>query len=385
MPTQPAAVAKINAAWQKIETWLRKNARPAFDQLPRRATEAQLKAAEKALKHRLDGPLQAELRACYLRHNGSGQLPLFPSSESEDMGFALIPLEELPEEAEAWADSSIDDADVTNARGIKRLLWGRRWIAFARNGFGDYQLLDLDPAKGGQVGQVIEANHETLERKKRAPSLLKFLESIAGGLKSGTLVYDPERGVMRPSKVEPPKPEELIAKAEEILARAYDLPPGQGPEPGGYVDRLGYPDIVEAFGKEHFRHPPAQLNAIWSNLPSHAALWSYFYSNYDPLPSAKRHGVRLLGIREMIEKSGPIILSAYAYIVAEADDDHSCYADHLGAPLDPKVAIRRIQTPLLATAIAERWDDKKLRAHSERVAHDIADLVRKLSMDSIAW
>src|SRR5687767_12281781 len=189
MPTQPDMVANLNAAWEKIETWLRKNAQPAFDQLPKRATQAQLKAAERALKHRLDGPLPAELRASYLRHNGSGQFPLFPSSESGGMGFALIPLEELPEEAEAWADSGIDDADVTNARGVKRLLWGRRWIAFARNGFGDYQLLDLDPAKGGQVGQVIEANHETLERKKLAPSLSKLLQSIAGGLKSGKLVY----------------------------------------------------------------------------------------------------------------------------------------------------------------------------------------------------
>ena len=87
----------------------------------------------------------------------------------------------------------------------------------------------------------------------------------------------------------------------------------------------------------------------------------------------------------MIEKSGPIILSAYAYVVAEADDDHSCYADHLGDPLDPKVAIRRIKTSVLATAIAERWDDKKLRAHSQRVAHHIADLVQKLSSDSMAW
>jgi hypothetical protein len=312
-------------------------------------------------------------------------MPLFPSSEREAMGFALIPLAELPEEAEAWANSSIDDADVTNARGVNRLVWGGRWIAFARNGFGDYQLVDLDPPKGGQVGQVIEANHETLERKKLAPNLLKLLQSVAGGLKSGKLVYDQECGVMRPAQAEPPKPEELVAKAREILARSYDLPAGQGPEPGGFVDRLGYPDIVEAFGKEHFRHPPEQLNQVWSNLPSHAALWSYFYSNYDPLPSAKRHGVRLLGIREMIERSDPIILSAYAYLVAEGDDDHSFYADHLGDPLEAKVAIRRIGTPLLATAIAQRWDDKKLRANSQRVAADIADFVRKLSGDSIAW
>jgi cell wall assembly regulator SMI1 len=385
MPKKPDITGEVNAAWDKIEAWLRKHAQQAFNQLPKGANQTQLKTVERRLKHRLDGPLPGELRACYLRHNGSGDLPLFPSSESQDMGFELIPLEELPEEAEAWAESGIDDSDVTNARGIKQRLWAERWIAFARNGVGDYHLIDLEPAKGGQIGQVIEANHETLERKKLAPSLLKLLQSIASRLKSGKLTYDNDYGLMRPSEVEPPKPDELMAKAEEILSQTYDLPPGKGPEPGGHVDRLGYPDIVESYGKEHFRHPPEALNEIWRNLPSHAALWSYFYTSFEPLPTAKRHGVRLLGIREMIERSKSIILSAYAYVVAEGDDSHSYYADHLGDALEPKVAIRRIQTPLLAAAIAERWDDKKLRAHSEKVANDIADLVRKLSTGSKPW
>jgi hypothetical protein len=56
-----------------------------------------------------------------------------------------------------------------------------------------------------------------------------------------------------------------------------------------------------------------------------------------------------------------------------------------GKRIPRSVAIRRIQTPLLTAAIAERWDDKKLRAHSEKVAHDIADLVRKLSTGSTPW
>lgn len=329
--------------------------------------------------------MPAELRACYRRHNGTGEVRLFPSSERQDAGYALISLEELPSEAEAWANSSIDDADVTNSRGVKRLLWGERWLTFARNGFGDFQLLDFDPAKGGQIGQVIEANHETLERKKLAPSLLKLLQSIASGLKSGALVYEEDDGVTRPPDVAPPTPEDRMAKAEAVLARAYDLPPGPGPEPGGFVDQRGFPDAIEAYGKEHFRHPPTELQELWSNLPHHAALWWYFYTSYDPLPSATRHGVRLLNIRDMINRSKPIILSAYAYVVADGDDGQSYYADHLGDKLEPRVAIRRIASPVLATAIVEGWDDKKLRAQSAKVARDITDFIRQLSGDKRPW
>ncbi|MEM1099708.1 MAG: SMI1/KNR4 family protein, partial [Planctomycetota bacterium] len=278
--TEEKIVKQINAAWDKIEKWFRSNAAEAIEELPSGASEEAFRSAEEKLSDRLGTPIPADVRACYLRHNGTGDFGLSPSTEEDDMAYALIPLEELVDHFDAWAGTDLPDDEVTADRGIKRQVWSDHWLPIATNGAADYHLIDLDPARGGKVGQVIEANHETLERKKLAPSLLRRLQTIGNQLRDRELKYDPDYGVHLPTGSKPLTPEQSMAQATSILASTRDLPSGAPPATGSFTEKQGFPEAAAAFGKHHFRHPPEAMGDIWRYLPTHAALWGYFYRSY---------------------------------------------------------------------------------------------------------
>ena len=70
--------------------------------------------------------------------------------------------------------------------------WNRRWVPVGVNGVGDLICLDLDPPRGGKVGQVIEVLHEDGDRTVLAPSLGAWLEQFAADLEAGAYESDPE-------------------------------------------------------------------------------------------------------------------------------------------------------------------------------------------------
>ncbi|MEM0914531.1 MAG: SMI1/KNR4 family protein [Planctomycetota bacterium] len=375
---------QINAAWDKLEKWFHRNASETLEALPAGATESDVEGFQASIESRIGGPLPPEVRASYFRHDGTGEFGLSPSSDEQEMGYALIPIADLPDHLEAWDGQREADGKVSAGRGIQKQVWNQRWLPIATNGAGDYHLIDLDPAKGGKVGQIIEANHETLERKKVAPSFLRLLQSLGNQLREGELLLDEDLGICLPATNNGPTPEEKMQRVKQILAETANLPQGQPPEPGSFVTKLGYEQAVASFGAGHFRHPPQAMNEIWQHLPTHAAMWTYFYSTYDPLPEAKVNGVRLLSIREMIEQSEPIILSAYAYLVAESDDGMSFYADHLDWDVtEPKAPILRLPSKVMAQAVAKGWTDKKLRRGTVKVAADISDFCEKIATGTL--
>jgi cell wall assembly regulator SMI1 len=49
--------------------------------------------------------------------------------------------------------------------------------------------LDLDPASGGAIGQIITMWHDDAERKVLAPSFQVWLHQVASSLQSGDLVF----------------------------------------------------------------------------------------------------------------------------------------------------------------------------------------------------
>jgi hypothetical protein len=52
-------------------------------------------------------------------------------------------------------------------------------------------MIDLDPAAGGVVGQLLEFDHEVGPRCVLAPSFTAWLQRIATGLEEGKFVCDP--------------------------------------------------------------------------------------------------------------------------------------------------------------------------------------------------
>jgi cell wall assembly regulator SMI1 len=56
------------------------------------------------------------------------------------------------------------------AAGVRDDWWNPRWIPFTHDGGGNHLCLDLDPAEGGAVGQVISMWHDSGERTVQGAS-----------------------------------------------------------------------------------------------------------------------------------------------------------------------------------------------------------------------
>jgi cell wall assembly regulator SMI1 len=129
------------------------------------------------------GRLPDELRSLLLLHDGAclsiGRWLLAPAAEIEGTWQMLDGL------SAEFADSH---ALTEPEPGVRALWWSARWIPFAGDGAGNHLCVDLDPAPGGCVGQVIEFVHDHGVRPRLADSLSDWFEKEAARLERGELV-----------------------------------------------------------------------------------------------------------------------------------------------------------------------------------------------------
>jgi cell wall assembly regulator SMI1 len=215
----------MNDIWRRIEAWLKTNAPGDFELasftahvIPAGATEAQIRAAEDKLQgerpweetvKRLGLPLPkpgitiegelksgetirlpAEVREPYKVHNGSRAL--FGSHE-------LLPIDRIPDQ---WAMMRFRTSHVRSEYGLqlegirvagpmKTKAWNPQWIPLTDTCGGvDYLCVDLDPAEGGQVGQVIYIDMEVQRGKVLAGSFRAWLSNFACELESGFFQWE---------------------------------------------------------------------------------------------------------------------------------------------------------------------------------------------------
>jgi len=172
--------------WQQILAWVEANAPDLLDYLEPPANRAELAETESRLSMRLP----TALRTFYGLQNGTTAFGIFPALEHEQAAFGPLPLDEIE-----FLELEDDDADADEAfdvdAGVRAEFWNADWIPFAAVADrGDYLMLDMAPARGGRVGQVIEWRHDTNERRLVAPSLEALLKQTAEGLEAGRFVYD---------------------------------------------------------------------------------------------------------------------------------------------------------------------------------------------------
>jgi cell wall assembly regulator SMI1 len=75
---------------------------------------------------------------------------------------------------------------------IKRVKWNTHWIPILNDGSGDYICIDLDPAEGGVVGQIILTDHEVGPERMLAIGWREFLLEYADALEEGRFRFDPD-------------------------------------------------------------------------------------------------------------------------------------------------------------------------------------------------
>jgi cell wall assembly regulator SMI1 len=156
------------------------------------ASEDQIAACESELGVSLPEDVKASFRI----HNGQqgGSQGIFPPPrpKSYDISQNLLTLQGVLDEWSVWKDL-IDGGEFEGESsqpddGIRDDWWRPGWISLTYDGGGDSQCVDLEPAAGGVVGQVIGMNHETGHRPRLACSWLERLQQIADGLDRGELV-----------------------------------------------------------------------------------------------------------------------------------------------------------------------------------------------------
>lgn len=175
--TKPATIA---STWERIETEIKRLNWVESRKLNKGASAASLAKVEKTL----GVTLPDEFRESYALHDGQDSGTAFLLGPSDE-GYCLLPLAQVLKEAKIWADLKEDFADeeVSADKGIRADWWNTKWLPIAGNGGGDFLCLDLAPAKGGQLGQIITMNHESPTRELWAKSFGEWLHSVAEQLK----------------------------------------------------------------------------------------------------------------------------------------------------------------------------------------------------------
>jgi len=192
----------VVAAWSGIEEWLAANAPAVRKSLRPPADNAKVEKLQKKLKLALPPDFLASVQL----HDGQksdaehGLFPAPPDELGPVPSRRLLPLADIGRE---WAMmkelhdiGEFEGRKPKATRGIQNVWWSPGWVPIADNGGGDYFCLDLAPAAGGMVGQVIQFGHEGTDQRRAAKSLAEWLAKLARGFKAGKYVLDEGDGLI---------------------------------------------------------------------------------------------------------------------------------------------------------------------------------------------
>lgn len=176
----------LSENWNRVARWHSENVPDdegsSIDRsLPAGASAEDINRAEWAIGLRFPD----DLRASYLLHDGSGGYGIFP------WGYAFLSLRELVREWRQNRDLLAGHDRATDPSGpIRPVHWNPNWIPVGSNQSGDYDCIDLDPAPGGTIGQVIRFNHEVGPTRVAATGIGPWVAEYADRLAAGADRYD---------------------------------------------------------------------------------------------------------------------------------------------------------------------------------------------------
>jgi cell wall assembly regulator SMI1 len=172
----------VRVCWQRIAKWAVENIPEGKFRLAAGASEGQVADLEAILGF----SLPKDVRESYRLHNGTDETP-FPFKDQEHLtldhvgkayemqrGFVLDPRNEVPQYVEG---------------PIKPVWWSLHRVKLTDDGGGNGLMIDMDPAEGGTVGQVIEHSRDDGPRCVHASSWGVLLKRIADDTEAGRYVY----------------------------------------------------------------------------------------------------------------------------------------------------------------------------------------------------
>jgi cell wall assembly regulator SMI1 len=176
--------------WQQIETWLSRYAPHAWKLLRPGASEMEIQQAEATM----DLTLPEDFKASCRLHDGGYVIDLVTEMN-------ILPLKDIVdewqmfqelEEAGTWSNANVPYYFMEKIRQsgwqtgpIQPVWWHQCWIPIGRDRAGNDCCLDLVPAPGGSVGQVIDRDHETGPSRVLTSRFLDVLSAFAQDLEAG--------------------------------------------------------------------------------------------------------------------------------------------------------------------------------------------------------
>jgi cell wall assembly regulator SMI1 len=138
--------------------------------------------------------LPEDFKASYRIHNGGVSL-FVGMSESflplADVVGDWFVYQDLKEHQSGWAETPpgfLTDPERKRPP-IQPVWWHEKLIPFATDGAGNTWCVDLDPTPGGQVGQIIDWDHEDGPTRVLFPSFQALLSQLAHDLEAGKYLF----------------------------------------------------------------------------------------------------------------------------------------------------------------------------------------------------
>lgn len=179
----------MHELWKQLEDWLSVHWPDGLAALNPPATDEQIASLEQTL----GTSLPQEFVACLKVHNGQSELAggLFDGSE-------FLSTSGIRSQWKIWKDlldsGGFDGIKSEPQAGIRSDWWNPRWIPFTHNGGGDHHCIDLAPAEGGQVGQVITMWHDMGGRELQGKSFDAWFREYVAAVVAGEYTYSDDFG-----------------------------------------------------------------------------------------------------------------------------------------------------------------------------------------------
>ncbi|HLJ97345.1 MAG TPA: SMI1/KNR4 family protein [Gemmataceae bacterium] len=184
----------METLWRRLESWIRENAPEILATLQPGATTEELQQAEDELRV----ALPKSVRDFYRIHNGQATDKYGFTAQMFLYGWQVPNLKRVVHQWKGWKEvlerGAFQGVRSTPDKGVRNDWWNVKWIPVTQNASGDHLCIDLAPAKGGAVGQMISVWHDAPERSIVGASFQEWVERFATGLEKGAYVYSKSYG-----------------------------------------------------------------------------------------------------------------------------------------------------------------------------------------------
>jgi cell wall assembly regulator SMI1 len=177
---------QMETVWARIEAWLRQHAPDELEHMRPPTSNRRINHLEDTTGLKLP----SEMERSYKIHDGCWVgMFLF----GKIYGGVLSSLQAIESDWMRWRDVSVEcgfaDLAAEPQGLIKPRHWNSHWLPVTDAGSGNCFCVDLDPAPGGVVGQIIWFDRVEGPVRVMAKGFAAWLEEYASGLESGRYAY----------------------------------------------------------------------------------------------------------------------------------------------------------------------------------------------------